>query len=277
MPGWGFDWTIFQNWIDQYEGKLQNLCGHISRISETPRHLPMPEDSASFKDLNWTNGIVAGIRQLMKNENISNPILVSYFTYSNIIAMRLALDYPQEIGQVIVLSGMAKYTNNYPAYEPRNLEQRIGFVERFLAPQWFKTVSKKTWDDGNFHPKTFTKDTIQSAKYWDMMSSVPIPTMVRYLCEYYCTDLSLEYEKLTVPTLAVLPSFTQDLLSNPKNSYLPVFFHHSWIGARPSSDSISIVTLTDTNAFITEDQPEKLYSLIDEFLNQELNLFKVVR
>jgi len=276
LPGWGFDWTVFQGFIDKYQENYKIYAITFPGFGNTPAP-PMPEDPTNFQDLNWTNGVINGIRKLMSEKGISKPILVSYFTYSNVIAMRMAIDTPDDFSQMIIMSGMAKFTSNYPAHEPRNLAQRVTYVEKFLGPQWFKTVSKDTWDNGNFHSKCFTKDSLKSKTHWDMMSAVPIPTMVRYLCEYYCTDLSLEYSKLTVPTLVVLPSFTNDLLYKPETSYLTPFFHNSWLGAKPATESISIITLTDTNAFMIEDQPDKLFALIDEFLSDKLNLYQVVR
>ncbi len=276
LPGWGFDLTIFQNFIEQYKSDFKIYAVTLPGFGNTSAP-PMPKDSASFQGLNWTKGILNGIDRLIEKEKISDAILVSYFTYSNMIAMRFALDNPDKVSKVIVISGMAKFTSNYPSYEPRNLNQRIAYVERFLGPQWFKTVDKATWDNGNFHKKVFAKDSIRSLGYWNMMSSVPIPTAVRYLCEYYCTDLSLEYSELKVPVLVVLPSFTEELLTQTETSYLTTFFHHSWLGARPGSDSISIITLTDTNAMIVDDQPEKLYGVINEFLEDKLNAYQVVR
>ncbi|MEQ9402055.1 MAG: alpha/beta hydrolase [Cyclobacteriaceae bacterium] len=276
LPGWGFDYTIFDGFIEQYQDTYSIYAVTFPGFGGTPAP-PMPEDSSNFQDLQWTNGIIKGIRKLMETEQLSKPIIVSYFTYSNVIAMRLALDYPEEIERVIILSGMAKFTANYPAHEPRNLDQRIMYIEKFLAPQWFKTVNKETWDAGNFHADTFARDSVKAAGYWEMMSTVPIPIMIRYLCEYYCTDLSLEYVNLKVPTLVVIPSFTTEVLTKPETSYLTPFFHHSWLGARPESDSISIIVLTDTNAFVADDQPEKLYQVIEEFLDNKLNMYQVVR
>ena len=110
------------------------------------------------------------------------------------------------------------------------------------------------------------------------MSAVPIPTMVRYLCEYYCTDLSLEYKDLKVPVMVVLPAFTNDVLvSHRTSSYVAPFFHYSWMGAKPASDKIAIVSIKGSNAFIVDDQPTKLFQVMDEFMSDQLNRYQVVR
>ena len=276
LPGWGFDWSIFKGFIEKYKDSYKIYAVTIPGFGDTSAP-PMPEDTNNFKDLYWTKGVVKSVYDLIQDQNLDDPIIVSYFTYSNIIAMRLALDYPENIGRLIILSGMAKFTANHPSLEPRSLDQRIYYIENILAQRWFKTVDKATWDNGNFHAAAFTKDSTIAANYWEQMSAVPIPTMVRYLCEYYCTDLSLEYSKLQVPTLVVIPSFTDDVLHKKETSYLAPFFHHSWLGARPANEKLSLITLTDTNAFIVDDQPEKLYQLIGEFLNDKINQYQVIR
>lgn len=276
LPGWGFDWTIFQGFIDQYKENYKIYAITFPGFGDTPAP-PIPDDPGNFKDLQWTNGIIKGIQDLIKEENLVKPTLVSYFTYSNVIALRMALDNPDDFSNVIIMSGMAKFTSNMVSYEPSSLSGRIYYVEKSLGPNWFKSVTKETWDNGNFLPATFVRDSIEAKKYWDMMSSVPIPTMVRYLCEYYCTDLSLEYEKLAIPVLVVIPSFTDELLYNANTNYFASFFHYSWLGAKPANENFAIVTIKDSHAFIAEDQPEKLYGVIDEFLGNKLNRFQVVR
>lgn len=276
LPGWGFDWTIFEDFIAKYEGDYKMYAVTFPGFGSTNAPA-MPEEEDKYSETYWTKGIIKGIKDLIEQEGIERVTLVSYFTYSNIIATRLALDQPERIDRVVIISGMAKFTSNLVPYEPATLAQRVYYVEQSLAPQWFKTVSKETWDAGNFHPKVFTKDSITAKAYWNQMSAVPIPTMVRYLCEYYCTDLSLEYANLKVPVLVVLPSFTDDILYDAKTSYATSFFHYSWLGAKPASNKISIVSITDSNAFILDDQPQKLFQFIDEFMSDELNPYQFIR
>ena len=276
LPGWGFDWTIFEDFIANYKDEFKIYAITIPGFGSTNAPA-MPKEIGNYSGTHWTKGVLKGINDLMDEKKIEKATLVSYFTYSNLIATRLALDFPDRIERLIVISGMAKFTSNYVSYEPSSLQQRIFYIEKSMAPQWFKTVSKETWDSGNFHPEIFTKDSIKAKKYWDQMSSISIPTMVRYLCEFYCTDLSLEYKNLKVPVLIVMPSFTNDVLYSEKTSYAAPFFHYSWLGAKPASDKIAIVTITDSNAFIVDDQPVKLFQVLDEFMDDKLNRFQVVR
>ncbi len=276
LPGWGFDGTIFKDFITRHEKDYRMFTVTFPGFGDT-KAPPMPKEPESYAALFWTKGILNGVVKLIGTENLKKPIVISCFTYSSLIAMRLALDYPDRIGKVIIISGMAKFLLSYPSFEPRSLEQRVQYVDQILSKNWFKTVSKETWDKGNFAPGTFSKDSVAADRHWKMMSSVPIPVMVRYLCEFYCTDMTLEYNHLTVPTLVVIPAFTNEFLYKPQHAYISSFFHDSWIGALPASPKIQMITLSDTHAFVMDDQPEKLDKVIHEFVTDQWKPYPPVR
>ncbi len=273
IPGWGFDWTIFKDFIKSHEDEYTFYAVTLPGFGKTFAP-PMPKDSEKFKDLFWTNGIIHGINKLISSQNIESPILISYFTYANMIALKLALDYPEKIQKVIIISGMAKFMATLPSYEPRNLDERTLYVEEVMAKKWFKSIDKKKWDEGNFTPNVFTKDTLQARKYWDQLSQVPMPVAIRYLLEFYCTDLSLEYSKLKIPVLIIIPTFS---VQDKNYAYTSSFFHDSWIGAKTQSKFLHLIAISDTQAFITNDQPDKLKDIIELFISNKLSPFDVFR
>lgn len=263
VPGWGFDWTIFKSFIESNQTRFTFYAITIPGFGTTHAP-PMPAENENFKDLHWTKGVIKSIADLIEKEKLDHPDIMTCFTYSEVIALRLALDYPDKVGKVIIVSGMAKFTANFPSFEPRSLVDRVSYIEKVLAPRWFKNVSTETWNKGNFAAASFCRDSTKAKAHWNMMSAVPIPVMVRYLCEYYCTDISLEYQNLKVPVLVVLPSFSSKVLGD--YNYLAPFFHFSWTGAMAASKMIHLVTVNDSNAFVMEDQPAKLNDLVREFV-----------
>lgn len=265
IPGWGFDWTVFMGFMEANSKDYTFYALTIPGFGGTQAP-PMPADTENFRDLYWTKGVIKGIVDLIDREKLVKPDIMTSFTTSEVMAIRLALDHPDKVGKVIVVSGMAKFTANYPSFEPRTLDSRVNYIEKRLAAQWFKTVTTETWNKGNFAPATFCRDSLKAKAHWNMMSAVPIPVMVRYLCELYCTDISLEYKDLKVPVLVILPGFPNKVLSD--NIYLAPFFHFSWTGAMPSSQMIHVVAINDSHAFIMEDQPEKFTAVVKEFLEK---------
>ena len=276
IPGWGLDLSIFDDFT-AYNKEVYTFYGFTIPGFGNTKAPPMPEQENSYSELTWTNAVIDGIKELIVKENIEDAVIISCFTYSNVIAMKLALEYPELVSKLIIVSGMAKFMAQYPSYEPASLDERIYFTENIMAPSWFMTMDKAGWDRGNFHPEAFTIDKTASQEYWDMMAAVPIPVMVRYLLEYYCTDLSLEYANLKVPTLVMLPEFEQNLLAMDGNYYLKSFFHDSWIGARPSNAKFHLITISDTNALMLEDQTEKTSEIISKFIAGQLSPFEMYR
>ena len=277
IAGWGFDEDIFRKFmtpstLETYTIYVVTLPG----FGDTQAY-PIPDQNEVYQDLYWTKGIISGLKSLIENNGLADPVILSYFTYSNILALRMALDYPDLIDRVIIVSGMAKFTTMYPSFEPASLGERIYYTEKIIAQDWFKEMDRRGWNDGNFPPDTFTKDSLISHQYWTQMSNVPIPTMVRYLLEFYCTDLSLEYDKISIPILVVIPSYTREALMKPENFFLTNFFHHSWWGANPSNSNFHLMTIMDSHAFILDDQPEKLIDVIRIFTEGKLNAYDIQR
>ncbi|MEX0288202.1 MAG: alpha/beta fold hydrolase [Flavobacteriaceae bacterium] len=277
IAGWGFGGNIFENFkADSLGSKYTMYVVTLPGFGGTQAY-PMPDQNDVYHDLYWTAGIISGIKELLEKEEIDNPVLLSYFTYSNILAMRIALDYPELIDRVIIISGMAKFTTMYPSFEPASLEERIYYTEKVIAQNWWKEIDKQGWDNGNFSAETFTKDSVKAAQYWKQMSNIPIPIMVRYLLEYYCTDLSLEYKNLQVPTLVIMPSFNREILIKPKNTFLSHSFHQSWWGANPSNPNFHLMTITDSRAFILDDRPKELIDAVNLFVMEKLSPYDIQR
>ncbi len=277
IAGWGFDERLFEKLkADSIQEKYTMYAVTLPGFGGTKAY-SMPEQNEVYRDLYWTKGIITALKELIESEGIEKPILLSYFTYSNILAMRLALDYPDLVDRVVIVSGMAKFMGMNPSYEPSDLEQRIYYAEKVMAQKWWKEIDRKGWNRGNFSPDIFTKDTSQAKVYWEQMSEVPIPTMVRYLLEYYSTDLSLEYQNLKIPTLVLLPAFSREVLKKPQNYYTTHIFHQSWWGAKPSNPNFHLMTITDSRAFILDDQAEKLINVINSFVDGKLNSYDLRR
>src|SRR5262249_49439638 len=164
--GWGFDSSIFKEFMKMNSKDYTFYAITIPGFGST--HAPaMPADPENFRDLHWTKGVIKGITDLIEKEKLDHPDIISCFTYSEGFAMRLSLDHPDQVGKVVIVSGMAKYTANLPSFEPRTLASRVYYIENILAKNWFKSVTADVWNQGNFSPATFTRDSVRAKKHWD--------------------------------------------------------------------------------------------------------------
>jgi pimeloyl-ACP methyl ester carboxylesterase len=99
-----------------------------------------------------------------------------------------------------------------------------------------------------------------------MAAEPTLPTWVRYLCESWAQDITLDLGGLTVPTLLVQPEFDSDFYFDPANDYMRGFVHGTWDGVEELSDQISVAAVKDSRVFIMDDQPEELDRVVEAFL-----------
>ena len=166
--------------------------------------------------------------------------------------------------------GRAKFMPVGPRRGPplTTSEQRAKFMDTIMAPRWFKTVTRDTWDDNNFYPHDYARHPVRALQLWRQAYQPTLPVWVRYLCEGQSRDISLELKNLKVHTLILKPGFDKDFYSQEGLDYMRAFCHDSWKGVEDLSDMITIQTIEDSRVFIMDDQPEKLDQAIDAFLTK---------
>jgi pimeloyl-ACP methyl ester carboxylesterase len=287
IAGLGFSGDDFNNLIDHFKKMYSIYAVTPAGFGGTPAP-PMPDTFVQYAEQTWTNGIVTGVLNLIEKEKLKNPIVISHFITGTQVALALALNHPDKIGKIIIISGSpyryyagqkdGSYNDwvNEKIYTPR---QRAKLAEIFWAPKWFKTVTKKTWDDNMWTPDDYCKDSVTANKLFRESAAVPVQIMIRYLIEWMTYDVSEKYAALKVPALILIPDFKELLTvsdSTNKEScknvaakqYLKYFHQIAWHKAEASLNNlIRIQTVPDTRVFMWYDNPEAVYSAIKNFIS----------
>ena len=266
IPGLGFSGDVFQelmsSWGDKYRMFAVTLPGFGG--SAAP---PCPAATVSFGEQTWTNNALAAIEKLIKDENIKNPIVVGHWLVGAQLAMRLAMAHPDEVKAVILFSGSTHFvpsdTTKWPLH--MTLERRVAGVDRYMAPRWFATVTRETWDDNNFLPADYAVHPLRGLRLWREAFEPPLHVWVRYLCEYHAQDISLDFGKVTTPTLVLNPGL-EGLFVESGANYMYGFTAAGWEGAEAANPRIKIVTIPDSRACLWFDQPERVNAAVQEFL-----------
>ncbi len=262
IPGWGFGSDIYQSFMKSNLDNYTMYAITIPGFSETQAP-PMPPKGTSYGDHVWNNGVIKGIVDLIKNENLEKPVIVANFLQGTQIAFWLAYEYPELISSIIIIGGMAKY---YNASQNFSLSQRVWYADNIMAPKWFKFVKVKTWHNGNFLADQYSKDPAKGKEIWEKSAVVPIPVLVQYLCELIASDITVRFKDLKVPALVLVPSFDEEFLSQEENQYVKPYFQLSWQGASEANKLIEIKRVENSHLFIMEDQPEILNKEIFNFV-----------
>ncbi len=222
-------------------------------------------------------------------KKLNKPIIVAHFVTATQVALNLAINYPDKIGKVVIISGCpyryypgmkeGKY-NDWQNEKVYTAKQRANFVEVYWAPKWFKTITKKTWDDNMWTSDDYCKDSNIGNPLFKTSADVPVQVMIRYLIEWMTYDVSQKYKELKIPTLILTPDFRE--LLTPSDSanketcknveakqYLKYFHQMAWQKALDSNNPlIQIQTIPDTRIFMWYDNPKIVYQFINTFLNQ---------
>lgn len=265
LPGWGFDGSIFRDFIEDHQSEytmyLLTLPGYGAA-----RAYPMPPEGTSYGEGNWMKGVEKGILDLLEAEKLERPVLLAHFAVASHIALRLAAEHPGKFEKVVLLGAPAAFRNP-PPYDTLGHKGRVRAVDQYLAPQWFRTVSMETWRKGNFPPGVYSVDSLAGRQLFEQANAAPLPVQIRYLCEYWAADYAC-YEQVDIPVLAVIPSFSAALLKDPANFYLS-WYTDEWLQLATKNKNIRPAVIEGSGCNVMQDQPEVLGRLLGEFLEKK--------
>lgn len=267
IAGAGFGGDIFDSFMSsrqlEYTMHAVTLPGNAG--SPAP---PMPPEGTSYAEGTWIRSAEQGILNLIDSEEMHQPIIIAHWYFSTLVALRLALDHPDIIGGVVIVSGVSRAETADPVNRPlpETLAERADYIDKYMAPKWFKTVMYDTWHDNNWRPMDYARHPLDQLLLWRQAAEPPLPVWIRFLCEVWAQDITEEFNKLAVPTLILKPGFDQSYRDANPQSYLIAFTHRCWEGVENESEFITVETIEDSRIFIMHDQPEKLDQAINKFI-----------
>jgi len=268
IPGCGFDASVFNDFMEANKERLRMYAITIPGYGNTmaPR---IPPEGTGYGMQSWNSAVIEGLIKLIKKENLNKPIIAGHFVQGTQMALRMAIDYPDLVGGVIILGGPAKFIpiiNGKPQEFP--LKNSISYVDNYTAPKWFKTITKEAFDQGNYLPIVYSLDSTIGTKLWNQSASIPLPVMIQYLCEFFASDLKLELHKIKCPVLVLRAGFNDKVLNDPINNYLKPQFIDSWNETASKNSLIRIIDVPNAASFVWKDNPDKVYAEIARFIKE---------
>jgi hypothetical protein len=143
------------------------------------------------------------------------------------------------------------------------LDQRVAYIDQGLAPRWFKTVTRETWDDNNFYPHDYAADPVLGLRYWRAAARPDLHVWVRYLCEFYAQDSTADLASLKIPRLLLHPGL-DGLPQDPANPYMTGFTSGSW--GDLSASGATVKTIAGARIVLWADRKDAVVSEISSFL-----------
>ncbi|MGQ0720773.1 MAG: alpha/beta fold hydrolase [Candidatus Eiseniibacteriota bacterium] len=266
VPGLGFSGGVFAEFMKAHASDYRMVAVTLPGFGGTPAPRS-PSETTSFGEQTWTTAALGAIERLMDGENMEDAVVVGHWIGGTQVALRLAMARPDRVAAVVLLAGSARMTTTDPerAAWISTPERRLISIDKYMAPLWFKTVTRETWDDNNFLPSDYAVDPVRGLRLWREAATPKLHVWVRYLCEYNAQDICAELGDLAVPTLLLEPGL-EGAAHDPDNDYMKSLCHDSWDGCIGSGAPFTRRVVPDSRACLWFDRPAEVGSAIAEFL-----------
>ncbi|HSR68322.1 MAG TPA: alpha/beta hydrolase [Acidobacteriota bacterium] len=262
IPGGGFGWEVFESFMQRHQDDFTMYAVTLAGMGGTAAP-PMPPQGTSYGERTWITGALEALKSLIRQRELDRPVVAGHFLEGAHVALEMAIRHPDMIRSAVILGGSAKFAN--PQYEAYTLEQRIRYYDTQMAPNWFKTVTLKTWNDNNFPASSYSNQAQVAERLYEQVSKGPLQIYVRYLLEFWSGDPTLEFGSIEVPVLVLMPSFSEQYLKEMDAPWLDHYFVVSWKGAE-ANPLIGRTAIPDAHIFVWLDNPQAVDEAIAGFL-----------
>ncbi len=260
IPGAGFGGEVFGALAEAFADTYTTWAVTLAGFGGTPAP-PTPPAGTSFGAQTWTMGAVDAIGALMVERDIRDAVLVGHWLTGTQVALQVAAKHPDRVRAVILIAGAARMVQSGRPVPP--LPQRVTYIDTTMAPKWFKTVTRETWDDNNFFPHDYAVNPVLGLRYWREAARPDLHVWVRYLCEFYAQDSVEPLTSLPMPRLLLLPGL-EGLWHDPANPYLQGFTAGSW--GDLSGSGVTLKTVPESRVVMWADRRDEVLKEMRGFL-----------
>ncbi len=223
----------------------------------------LPKKGTSYSEKIWLNNVIKELNQYIDGLEISNLAVLGHINISSWVAMQMAINN-DTVSKLIMMAGVPFSTWPSRKYKgkPVKFEERKGSIDYFMAPRFYKTITRDNWEKGLYAANLYSNNHELSKVFWHQSASVPIAIMVQYLCEFFTDDISTRYNQLKKPVLVLEPDFKGENLNTE------TIFWKVWDKAR-DLENFKIVRVENSSIMMAFDQNEKISLQISNFMDKK--------
>lgn len=266
IPGLGFGDDVWTEFMERHKSEYTMHAVTLPGFGGTP---PYPiADGALFSDAPWTRSALTALESLLDRERIQSVTVVAHWALAPTLALRLALDHPDRVNAVVIVAGaLRNYYEGIPVMANMTFDQRIKSVDMY-AQRWFRTVTRRTWDDNNFMSYDYAVNPRRGLFLWREAQEPLLAVWIRYLLEFYASDPSPRLKDLRVPVLLVQPGFDDPefYVENGQN-YMHNLCIDTWKEAI-ATGRFEVASVSGSRLFVMYDKPEELDAITKRFLQR---------
>jgi len=271
VPGMYSGNRSFAGFIERNQSQYKLFLVTPPGINGTPaRAAPAP--GVSFGEMTWTRRLERDILDLIHREKLNQPLIVAERQPAAQAAMELAFEHPNEIGGVVLVgTNLVQFfasPKDPTRKTPIAYADRGGFVDESWFGKWFKYVTPETWKNGDLGKQLLSTDSARAQTAWDELESAPLEIKIRYLCEFWASDVTQGFGKLQVPVLALVPGFDEKFLADPANGFAKPSFLDSWETLVPKHPQLELVKIPNARMLVLDDEPQAADAAIATFVKK---------
>jgi pimeloyl-ACP methyl ester carboxylesterase len=117
-------------------------------------------------------------------------------------------------------------------------------------------------------PEMLSGDLPGGQKASQEIEAAPLPVKIRYLCEFWASNVTRDFDRLQVPVLVLIAGFDEKYLADPANSFTKMVYVDSWETLIPKHPKVKLVKIPDARLLVLEDQPKLANDAITLFVEQ---------
>ena len=227
-------------------------------LDDTPPRA-MPSDDLKLGERPWTRLLERDVLRLIKVRRLVSPVIVTDSHPGSTAALDIAIENPSVIGGVVIVgTNLIQFLpspKDPTRRTPINASDRVRLVEDGWALQWFKYVTPETWLSNDMRPEMLSRELQRGQKAVEEIERAPLEVKIRYLCEFWASDVTTNFDKLHVPVLVLTPGFDEKYLSDPAHVFTKMAYVDLWDKVIPKSPYVDIVKIDNARLLVLDDQP----------------------
>lgn len=271
VPGMYSGMKSFDGFIARNQSQYQIFLLTPPGLNGTPTR-SMPAAGTSFSELTWTRRLEQDILDLIRRERLSKPVILAERQPAAQAAIELAIEHPDQIGGVVLVG--TNLVQFFPSPKdptrktPIAFQERGPFVDESWAGKWFKYVTPETWRNGDLGQQLLSADPSRAQTAWDELEAAPVEIKIRYLLEFWSSDVTRGFDRLKVPVLALVPGFDEKFLVDPANGFAKPSFLDSWETLVPKHPQLELVKIPNARMLVLDDEPKVADDAIAMFVGR---------
>jgi pimeloyl-ACP methyl ester carboxylesterase len=270
VPGMYSGNRSFDSFISRNQSQYKLFLLTPPGLNGTPPRVAPPL-TTSFSELTWTRRLEHDILDLIRKEKLQKPVLVAERQPAAQAAIEIAIKSPDQIGGVVLVG--TNLVQFFAAPKDPTRKTPIAFVDRgpFVdeswVGKWFKFVTPETWKNGDLGKQLLSSDPSRAQSAWDELEAASLEVKIRYLCEFWASDVTRDFDRLKVPVLALVPGFDEKFLAEPANAFAKPAFLDVWETLVPKHPLLELVKIANARMLVLDDQPQAADAAIATFVN----------